>query len=387
MKIKLDNIYALIFGILVFIVSRQFPFALLNSVANITTLILVILYLFRNKISVFQWYIFLSIVFSLNTFNLLYSIGIQENDFLFSLKSWVTIIILSLAFFIKLPYKIVNIFISIMAIHAIIVIGIFIYTILNYTYPNYMPIRFYFINNNFGDVFFNGFMYNVQIKGNALLVFSFLILNFYNIYSTKIKKRLNLLFLISILIAGNLTFIIVLIVYLISLFVKEFFQNITRFKLLILLVLSFFIICITPVLFSYINNQINKKEAGVSNPTRYEQFDLLIDNLNKDYYSMLLGRGFGNKLKVIGKYRDYSNEEYYELQVVYFLNQMGYISFILFVIYNSVMCKIYFDKKKILLFLFFIVSGISNPYILNTYQFIAIIVLNSLPNNSKPKFI
>jgi len=86
-----------------------------------------------------------------------------------------------------------------------------------------------------------------------------------------------------------------------------------------------------------------------------------------------------NTINKITKYRDYTKSTYYELQIIYLLNQLGILIFILFLLTN-IFISIYTIKKRILLYTYicYILYSLFNPYFLDTNNIIVIIILLSI---------
>ncbi len=77
--------------------------------------------------------------------------------------------------------------------------------------------------------------------------------------------------------------------------------------------------------------------------------------------------------------RDYRESTYFEMQPLYFLDQLGIILFIFFIFLNLYLTIINFKYNLILLIYFcYIIYSFTNPYILDTNHFVVIIILNTI---------
>ena len=160
-------------------------------------------------------------------------------------------------------------------------------------------------------------------------------------------------------------------------------KKITRKRLLAFFFTLILLIFTLPFVINYIIESIDRKNNSDNNTVRVEQFNFLTEDLNESLSSIVLGKGFGNTIKRVGLrvYYDGDYKYFFELQSIYFLNQVGYFLFFLFLGFNIFFCKYRFDKTKSYLYFLYIISGIANPYILDFYHFIVIVLLTALPNN------
>ena len=108
--------------------------------------------------------------------------------------------------------------------------------------------------------------------------------------------------------------------------------------------------------------------------------------MQENISTFLLGKGLGNNVKIKTFFRDYTDNTYFELQVIYFFNQLGLVNsliFFCFLLYLSIN-KIFY---KDLLFIYFcyIIYAVTNPYILDTTQIVVILILISISNERRQK--
>lgn len=128
----------------------------------------------------------------------------------------------------------------------------------------------------------------------------------------------------------------------------------------------------------------SKKE--VSNATRVDQATVLVEDMSDDIVGILFGKGLGHTVSRKTDFRDYTGNIYYELQTIYFMNQLGLIPFICFLCLNIYFTLKYIKYRKyIILYIAYVIYAVTNPYILNTNQVVVIITLVSLANSLKRK--
>ena len=381
MKIKKKSILIFLFIVILFILTRQVPFSNLSPIMNISLIVLVIfslLFANGNKLNYKIQYItlYLLSVLVLHTF---YSF-LFSNSSIYNLFRFFTILFsLILAFHINnLPRKFLNIFFTLYAIQSFIVI--LSELIMLFIVDDFLAgqIRTFVIEKGWGDVYSNGQFFHIQIKGNALLPFAFMLL-FIEQVKIKFKGPLKLLFLSATIFSGNFAFLIALTIFLIINIFINLKNNNDLYRKLVLF--SMIIVFLSPFLYRYVINKIDLKNEGNSILERTEQTKYLLQNLTQNPSTFLLGTGLGSTLNIISPTRDYRGATYFEIQPLYFLSQMGIIFFGMFVFYNFLVAYLNFKNKKLLLifFIYWIYASI-NPYIFDTNHFIVIIILNTIQN-------
>ena len=83
-------------------------------------------------------------------------------------------------------------------------------------------------------------------------------------------------------------------------------------------------------------------------------------------------------MDVTTHFRSYVGATYYELQVLYILNQLGVIPILLFILVNILFVFKYMPDTKIkMVYAGYILYAITNPYIIDTNQVVVIITLLS----------
>ena len=369
--------------------TRQFPFAKLG---RFSSYILVISFavsiksMFNNFSKLEKKYKNLTIFYVLLITGLLIKSLLNSNIALsYSIHTYITCLLLIISFFYPKDKRIFKIFVFVMLLHAIFIIGLELFLIVKNS-PEFDSIfRNYILTNGFGDVYTrNGIYYRIIIKGNELLPVAYLVMHKYKSKKANIIKGI---FILSILISGNLAYFIAIGLFLIlnDLFIdKKYSSKIIKFfnienqkKIIVigvvLLVLGF--IAYKPVK-SKIENIIELK-SQYSIPARFDQIEVLIDDMNsgKDY---ILGKGLGSTVTAVTKYRNYTGNRYFEMQWIYFFYQMGAIAFGILIILSIILSIKYMrNKLTILIYLTYIIYGITNPYTFNLTHIIVIILLTT----------
>lgn len=373
-----NNLLLLLFILIVLFLTRQVPFNSYSFIMNIS-LILFFIFNYRyiliniNKDKILKQLFFLTIGISL--LMIFYSLYL-ENEPSLIIRFYLIIVLIFLAYFVKPDKKYINIFIFFIGIQALFLICFEIYLMANFSIDTYYPIRHFFLNNNWGDVYtYNGIIWKIQLKGNALLPFAFFISMVY--YKGFKRSLIAGLFFVATLIAGNFAYILGII-----LFLGLYYIYSKRWTIQKIVLNGFIGIILTIVLFNstynYFSNVVEQKSVS-SNSIRIDQTNVLVENMNKNLVTILFGQGLGNTVDVKTEWRDYSGAIYYELQAFYIMNQSGILFFTFFILIN-ILLAYYMFKYKLLFIVYasYIFYALFNPYFLDTSHIVAIIILLSL---------
>ena len=371
------------FILLMFVLSRQVPFnqtpSLLTVVFFISVLFLYLSDKYEHRIRKKIWLMFL--IFQVL---ILYWALYQSNEPNLIFRFFVIVTLLNLILLIRnTNVRHIDYFIRIYSFQAIIVIIIGFLMPVLFSLETYSPIRHIVKEFQWGDLYtYNGIYYRVQLLGNALLPFLFFVL--YDEYR-RLGTRLYLLILslLAVIFAGNLAFILVLIIYAVCyelLTVKKFSFKVEKYKALFwgsLLLTAPFIV------YYFFQLIIMKSTGDVSSiGTRFDQFNVLVMSLTHSISSTLFGNGLGYTLNVVTASRDYSGNIYFELQFMYFLNQLGIVG-----MFSFICLHIYFfltnirDKFLILMYVCYIFYAAINPYMLDTTHIVVLVILVTLQNS------
>lgn len=376
-NIIINNLLYFLSFLLFFILSRQVPFDSLSFLMNFALFAIVLLRLNKVIYSMNKnrdLLVLFIVTVAYLVFNFFYSL-LLGNDVSNILRFFLIILFLLISYFIVLPVKIIKIFIYLYSIHALLIIVFSLLLSLYFSNSDYLPIRAFIREKEWGDIFtYNGWFYRVQIKGNALLPVAFFTTFFYNF---NYKKTIRLILLIGCVIAGNFAFLIAIFLFFLFFYLKK--NNLKKNLKRVSLILLFSGIFSLPFYNYFIKDTIELKSEG-SLPLRNEQLNLLINDMSESYY-YIFGKGLGNTINKSTPYRDYRDDIYFELQSVYFLNQIGLIGMLLFVIYNCYLTIRLFNRGLILLYFCFLFYALTNPYIFDTNHFAVILIINSLQYN------
>ncbi len=305
-----------------------------------------------------------------------YSI-ILENNISYIIRFTLIMLFIGMAYFIKLPSKaICQALAMISLIYCVALIIGELYLVLFFDNSFLPTLRYEMRSQNLGDIYPKyGSIYAIQLVGTAALPFVFMLSFVCNLFKSKILIK-RLLLLLGVIIAGNFGFIVAIAIFLVLVYFPTKLSVRKWFNRLVIILLC--LIAISRPAYNFVFDALEEKK-DVSNATRIEQASVLIEDMVENLGTTILGKGLGNTVDKVGKFRDYRDNQYFELQSLYFLNQLGIIPFVLFILWN-----LYFTFKYIplgrfkLVYLCYVIYAMTNPYIFNTNQIVVIITLVSL---------
>lgn len=374
--ISTNNFVILFFALAVFSLTRQFP------VKAFSSLILVFLVLAIGMALPKIWEnfnqskqeikIITTIYFILFTTIFLYSVMVRDNDLGNAVRTYAVCIFLAVTYFFIKDKRIVKVFVFVVLLHSLVLIGLQVYMMIKGSPGFDWTVRRYFLNNGFGDIYSrNRLIYRIIIKGNELLPVAFMICDM--MYKKGLKRLLKYIMLIATVIAGNLAYFIAIALYM---FLKMITNKNGR-KLLLGLIyagMALFLILNKPIL-NYVTKTIELKNES-SMPIRYEQIDAIIEDFDS-IKDLFFGRGMGNTITADKPHRDYVEERYFELQIVYFFNQLGIIAFSYLIFYNLYLPIKILNKDALIIYGCYLLYAVTNPYILNLTHVIVIMAMIS----------
>jgi len=374
-KLSLNYINYFLFFIIALFLTRQVPLNNYSFVMNIAVILFFVFNAFEIAKNIKKEVILQSIIFFTFLALLLmifYSIYL-ENEVSLIVRFFLIIVLIFLAYFIKPNKKYINIFMFFIGLQAVFIICFELYLMINFSLDTYGLVRHFFLNNNWGDVYtYNGIIWKIQLKGNALLPYAFFVSMVY--YQGFKRNLIAGLFLIATLFAGNFAFILGIILFLglFYIYTKRWTTQKIVLNGFIVIMLSIFLF--NPV-YNYFSNVVEQK-SGRSNSTRIDQTNVLVENMTKNLTTILFGQGLGNTIDVKTEWRDYSGDIYYELQAFYIMNQLGILFFAFFILIN-ILLAYYMFKYKLLLIVYasYIFYAFFNPYFLDTSHIVAIVIL------------
>lgn len=385
MKISKFLVINFLFAGVVLFLTRQVPLNAYSTLGNVFLIgLLLVSFFWKNRDIETSSKAAIKIIFIWSIFLLAYAVLIRENSINLIFRFYTIILCLLLSHWVHLPFVVTKkIFFFFILLQCVVLIAIEAVMNLFFSINNYLPFRFFFQDQGWGDVYtYDGFFYRVQIKGNALIPFAFF-LTFLKDYTFKHRRTLQIILLISSVIAGNFAYLIAIFVFFVLWYL---FSDLRKRKLRNKIIIFSFIFALSVgSVVKYTQETLDRK-SGYSLGTRKDQVDVLIMDTQKDIYTFLLGKGLGNNVTTKGLFRDYTDNVYFEIQAMYFFNQLGLINsliFISFLLYLAI--KKIFYKDLLFIYLCYVIYAITNPYILDTTQIAVILILISISNERKQK--
>jgi hypothetical protein len=365
------------FFLTVFFLTRQVPFSGFSLIMNLSMISFIIVYVFINKgqfkrINDFNFPVIISVV--IFTFAFIYSVFFTNALIGNSLRFYLIILSLILAYnIVNLPFSIVKIFIRLMLLQSIFIILLEVFYLTLSEESTQLILRDFIRIKEWGDIYSNGYFFHIQLKGNALIPFGYM-LTYLNLpFKSKLVTRI--IFLTGLIFAGNFAFIISALFFHIVYFVREIY---TLGTLIRKVSIGLLVILVTSIpLITFVDNKLESKRDD-SIFERVQQFELLFNGLTQNFYVLFLGNGLGNTLNVKTATRDYSKSIYFEVQPIYFVFQLGILMSFYFVFINLYLVERNYKNYLVkLIYVCYLIYSITNPYILDTNHFIVIIVLNA----------
>lgn len=355
--------------------TRQFPLSFVSFIGNLALWGLFFLYIPKLKkgqfVDIKVIAVFVAVLLS-------YAI-LMGNQISWIIRFAIIVFSILYAYFIKLPQKSVLKWLVIF-----VVIQCFVLIITEMALMFFIPkvgqvaVRQFFLTTEWGDVYsYDGFFFRVQIKGSAIIPFVYCLSWVVDIVKTKWKWGVRAILLLGLIIAGNFAFILGVLVFHLGWFVisiRTKLQLVNRVIIGVVLLAA-----LTAPIYKYTYDTMERK-SGESTETRIDQTEGLFYDLQETPITHLFGQGLGNSINYVSQYRDYTKMQYFELQALYFLNQMGLIGFAIFVLINLFLTNKYIDGKFYFVYFCYVLYAAINPYILDTTHIVVIITLIACSN-------
>jgi len=243
---------------------------------------------------------------------------------------------------------------------------IYIY-ILFLTVGDFVVFREYIRANELrGDIYASGGRLYIQLPGNAFIPFVFMI-RFIKFPRFDVQ---NIYLLLGIFLCGNFAFLLGVFLFLAYMAVRTVLRKrewyiVTPCLMIMAVVLLF-------ALLPFLNETIERKSIQ-SNPIRLDQAKVL---LTGNYFT---GNGIGNVITAKTKWRDYSGSQYFELQTLYIVNQIGLVGYAFFIFITFfALYRITGNGEILLLYFFYLFYTFWNPYCFDsTHIMAALLLLNT----------
>jgi len=232
-------------------------------------------------------------------------------------------------------------------------------------------VRAYILSTEWGDIYsFDGIYYRVQLIGNALLPFLFLVA-LWKYREGRFFRWVAYISFVGVIAAGNLTYSIVIAIG-ILIHARAWLRR-HAIKWFALIAVA----CIGTVAFwGDIDEIVTRKFDGSDSSMgiRFDQVDAAVKVWGESPAILIVGSGLGAPYPD-GKERDYSQYQYIELQALYLLIQLGLVGMLIYVATMILATASFLNADGRIIFWLYVLSGATNPTIFDTNQIVATIIL------------
>lgn len=304
---------------------------------------------------------------------------LQENNPLLATRSALILLLVLSAytwkvnsrFFLKSLF-----YVSLSLVLGLVIIETYMFTVSEeeYSYIRNVLIK----ENGIGDIFlFHDIYYKLELRGTPLIAFVYMLSYIVELFPQRYSWLYRLIYLVGVILAGNFAYQLAVLFFHLALYLYHAFDNPVRLtKRVFNLSIIFFLF--GSALFPYISDTFKDKQTGGSLPTRYDQIEVLFEDVSQTEISLLMGSGLGHTIEKKTNVRDYRGGVYYELQTLYIFNQLGMLGFSLLIVTNIFLAFRYLKNKDIIIvYACYVLYACTNPYIWDTTQIVVIVSLLS----------
>ena len=225
---------------------------------------------------------------------------------------------------------------------------------------SYEPFRLW-AKNLGGDMYFvYDFFPRIQVSGNALLLVAFLMEFARN---TRLSVY-SLLFFIGIVIEGNFSFFLAVVVFFGYYFIRYVWQKGITFKKLFVVLVA--LIVGTGFCFYALDQREQKADGG--NVLRAAQAEMLLGG------NPFVGEGLGAKVYDNVQLGRTADDKYFELQMLYIFFQIGSVGLLLFYLSNALALRRVPNTDAWCVYLVYLVGSFFNPYCFDTTQMVTAVL-------------
>jgi hypothetical protein len=232
-------------------------------------------------------------------------------------------------------------------------------------------VRAFVLETTWGDIYsFDGLYFRVQIIGNALIPFLFIV-SLWRYRYGRVYRFMTIISLLGVVAAGNLTYYMAAgLAVLIR--CRGFILHHQWTKLATAAALVF------SILFGWnaVNELVDRKFEGSDSSmgVRFDQIDAATRLWGESPLTLVVGTGLGSAFPD-GRERNYSEFQYIELQSLYLLVQLGVLGMLVYAVSLWLTTRRLLTADGQCIFWLYVLSGCTNPTILDTNQIVATLVL------------
>lgn len=373
----INTVSFILFSFLLLCLTRQVPFSILSGIIAplliLTCVVTSVKGVYKQSIKPFSLFLIFLIFLSG------YSIS-QGNEISLNIRFFIILLLINIIPTLRFEEGVyLKAFNVIFTIQAIIVIALGVSLPFIFDLETYLPFRHFITSNGWGDIYtYNGYVYKIQVVGNALIPFA-LFLSFFR-YKKGECSALNVcIYLLAMFFCGNLAFYLFTVVFFIVFYIIESNLKI-RASISTFIYFILFFVCMCIFIYYTYNMIIMKSTGDVSSiGTRFDQAQVLINDMSSNILSVLFGNGLGHTINIRTMARDYTDNIYFELQFLYILNQIGFVGMVMLTLFHLKLISNFLKNKKIILmYVCYVGYALINPYMFDSNHCVVLILLMSL---------
>ena len=231
--------------------------------------------------------------------------------------------------------------------------------------------RSFVLETTWGDIYsFDGIYYRVQLIGNALMPLLFLI-SLWRYKQGGFYRFMAVLSLLGVVAAGNLTYSLVAGIAIVIRGWRLALSTMVGRSLAALILVVAIVLA-----WNATNEMLERKFDGSDSSMgiRFDQVDVALDVWRQSPTRFLFGTGLGTSFPD-GRERNYSEFQYIELQSLYLLVQLGLVGMLIYLATLAIGAHLFLNADGRCVFWLYVLSGFTNPTILDANQIIATVLL------------
>lgn len=276
-----------------------------------------------------------------------------------------------LAFYVR-PAKIATPFVLLpFILQALIVTAISVWLGASQDLDLASAVRAYVLDTTWGDIYsYDGIYYHVQVIGNALLPLLFMIC-FWKYRQGRFYRYATYIALLGVIAAGNLTYTIAIAA---AVLIRVWQRS--RGRVVVWVLLGLVLSAAAVASWGEIEEIVERKFDGADSSmgVRFDQIDVAVAAWGDSPGKLLVGAGLGAPYPD-GRQRNYSEYQYIELQALYLVYQLGAFGMGIYLLTLIGLTTHFLSPTGRTIFWLYVLSGCTNPTVLDTNQIVASMLL------------
>jgi hypothetical protein len=234
-----------------------------------------------------------------------------------------------------------------------------------------LAVRDHALDMNWGDIYsFDGLYYRVQLIGNALLPLLFMIA-LWRWRWGRIYQVMTILSLAGLVAAGNLTYFLVAAIAVLLAHGRRLRRSVGA-RVVIIFAMPLLLAAGWGVVNEAVSDKFDGSDSSMG--VRFDQLDAAQRQVGDAPLRLVFGTGLGARFPD-GQQRNYSQDRYIEMQWLYLSLQLGMLGLLIYAATLWLSARHFLDRDGRSIFWLYMLAGCTNPYILDSNQIIATIIL------------